>query len=177
MNGKNYALLLGSNKYIHDKYRIFYEKDGKAGLYEPYLTLENTNHGLVLTADIYLRYNERAATVEKNKTSVLDDNYYWTGAIENGEGLKLIEKSTNQVKFNVFITNEGDACVTGTLILEKMRLYITRDFIKIDNIVDKSTDTEPHAEDNWMHHMTYRGIGDFVVGHDSFSIMARNLPI
>jgi hypothetical protein len=122
MNFINYKLNLGSNLFDQPIYAVSYEKDKNTGDKIHLFTLENSDHGLLLTTEIRDKDDDRLATIYRNEFKhIRFDKIDAYGEIEIDPGLTLIRKSDNVAIFNAKLNKDGCVAVTGTFCLGKSK--------------------------------------------------------
>jgi hypothetical protein len=134
MSDNDYMLALGANVYANPTYIVTYEIDKTTRDNIHLFTLENSNEGLILTAEVKDEAGNLVAKVDKNKLTLGDERIYVKGEIEKGPGLTLARKDDDTVILNTRITGDGYVAVTGTFHAGGKKIYIADDAVKIDDV-------------------------------------------
>ncbi|MGA9187333.1 MAG: hypothetical protein WB014_01920, partial [Methanosarcina sp.] len=106
MSHEDYMLIIGTNVYANPTYTVSYEVDKETGDRINLFTLENSEKGLILTADILDEHGNLIAKIDKNEFTQLNEKFDVQGEIEKGTGLTLIGKEDGTVIFNARITED-----------------------------------------------------------------------
>ncbi|HOW13949.1 hypothetical protein [Methanosarcina sp.] len=129
----DYMLILGSNVYADQMYTVSYQ-DKNTGDRTPLLTLENSEGGLVLTAEVRDEDSELIAKIDRNEFTQINEKFDVQGEIEIGNGLTLKERESGDVILNTRITEDGYLAVSGTFFVGGKKIHITDRKVEINDI-------------------------------------------
>ncbi|AKB67838.1 hypothetical protein [Methanosarcina mazei] len=132
MTHEDYMLIFGSNVYADQMYTVSYQ-DRDTGDRTPLFTLENSEDGLILTAEIRDKDSELIAKIDRNEFTQIKENFDVQGEIENEKGLTLTGKENGDVVFNARITEDGYVAVSGTFYAEGKKIFITDRKVEIND--------------------------------------------
>ncbi|MGB9928383.1 MAG: hypothetical protein ACPK85_08265 [Methanosarcina sp.] len=132
MSHEDYMMIFGSNIYANPEYSVWYEGDKNIGEKVHLFTLENSENGLLLTAELQGKDGSTIAKIDKNKVSLLNENLEIKGQIEHENGLTVTRTEDGQVIFNAGINEDGYLAVTGVFHVNNKVIEISADTVKID---------------------------------------------
>ena len=111
---------------------VSYLLDRETGKKMHLFTVENSDKGLILTANLRDRNANRIVEIDENKIKYIDnDNFTALGELEKGEGIKITKKDDKAVIFNARIEN-GLVKVTGVFNFAGSEIIVTDDEVVIN---------------------------------------------
>jgi hypothetical protein len=134
MTHDDYMLILGSNVYADQMYTVSYQ-DKNTGDRTHLLTLENSEGGLVLTAEVRDEDSELIAKIDRNEFTQINEKFDVQGEIEIGSGLTLKERESGDVILNARITEDGYLAVSGTFFVGGKKIHITDRKVEINGML------------------------------------------
>lgn len=133
MTHEDYMLTLGSNVYADQMYTVSYQ-DKNTGDRTHLFTLENSEDGLILTAEIRDKDSELIAKIDRNEFTQINGKFEARGETEEGNGLMLIEKGNDDVILNARITEDGYVAVSGIFYIGGKKIHITDRKVEINGV-------------------------------------------
>jgi hypothetical protein len=125
-------LILGSNVYADQMYTVSYQ-DKNTGDRMHLFTLENSDDGLILTAEILDKNSEIIAKIDRNELTQISEKFDVQGEVEKEKGLILTGKETGDVVFNARITEDGYMAVSGIFYAGDRKIHITDRKVEIND--------------------------------------------
>lgn len=132
MTHDDYMLILGSNVYADQMYTVSYQ-DKNTGDRMHLFTLENSDDGLILTAEILDKNSEIIAKIDRNKLTQISEKFDVQGEVEKEKGLTLTGRETGDVVFNARITEDGYMAVGGIFYAGDRKIHITDRKVEIND--------------------------------------------
>ena len=132
MAHEDYMLIFGSNVYADQIYTVSYQEN--TGEKNHLFTLENSDDGPILTAEIRDKDSEIIAKIDRNEFTQINEKYNVQGEIEKGNGLILTEKENGNVICNSKITEDGYITVSGVFYVGGKKIHITDRKVEINDI-------------------------------------------
>ena len=164
MSHEDYMLIIGTNVYANPTYTVSYEVDKVTGDRINLFTLENSEKGLILTAEIRDEYANLIAKIDKNEFTQLNEKFDVQGEIEKGTGLTLIGKEDGTVIFNARITEDEYVAVTEILHIRGKKIHIADDAVRIDDVTLQTVNGIK------LHHNFFIGTGEITITDDGVKI-------
>jgi hypothetical protein len=134
MTHDDYMLILGSNVYADQMYTVSY-LDKNTGDRTHLFTLENSEGGLILTAEIRDEDSELIAKIDRSELTQINEKFDVQGEIENGNGLTLTGRENGDVILNARITEDGYVAVSETFFAGSKKIHITDRKVEINGML------------------------------------------
>lgn len=131
MTHDDYMLIFGSNVYADQMYTVSYQEN--TGEKTQLFTLENSDNGPILTAEVRGEDSELIAKIDRNKFAQINEKFDVQGEIEKGNGLTLTKKENGDVVFNARITEDGYVAVSGIFYVRGKKIHITDRKVEIND--------------------------------------------
>ena len=134
MTNEDYMLMLGSNVYADTAYTLSYQAEKNIGDKTHLFTIENSENGLILTAEIRDENSGIIAKIDKNEFIQVNDDICVEGEVEKGNGLTLTRKKDGTVLFSARITEDQYIAVSGVFYVEGKKIYVTDRKMEINDV-------------------------------------------
>jgi hypothetical protein len=124
-------MILGSNVYADQLYTVSYQEN--TGEKTHIFTLENSDNGPILTAEMRGKDSELIAKIDRNKFTQINEKFNVQGEIEKGNGLTLTGTENGNVILNARITEDGYVVVSGIFYVRGKKIHITDRKVEIND--------------------------------------------